>query len=113
MTITIRAALLMKPASCMAADMTTPGVVLHLRDVTGVIVDSFTAYWMGTPAQLFLNTHCKQLTAGRCLDLQLFRLLALNAELIAQVSACDLAPLAPSWVKHEVNQTATEAAAQS
>lgn len=95
-TLPIRAALLMRPVHCLASDMSTPGVLLHLRDTTGLFADTFTARWMGAGATEFVKAHAAELIPGRCLDLDLCALRCFGHELRARVHSCTLAPLPPS-----------------
>lgn len=96
-TLTLRAALLMRPARCLSTDQSTPGVVMHLRDTSGMFYDTLTVMWMGQDATNFLSEHYDAMPAGRCLDLQINGLRAHGNELRARIQNCSLAPLAPSW----------------
>jgi len=104
-TFPIRAYLRMRAGTCMAAD-TTRGIVLPLRDTGGLFPDGIAAQWLGQDAADFYNRHKDELTAGRCLDLELFHFRCVQNQLRASVKACRLAPLAPSWAKRTDKSTA-------
>ena len=107
--IYLRAALRMKPFTCLDAAR-QPGVLMLLHDITGLLVCELTVYWMGDDALKFLNTHRAALVPGRCVDVQLSALHIAQRggrpELTALVHSCVLAPLAvnhknPVSINHE------------
>ncbi|ABM37580.1 hypothetical protein [Polaromonas naphthalenivorans] len=98
-TLPIRAYLRMRAGTCVAAD-TTRGIALVLRDTGGLFPDGITVQWLGKEAAEFYDRHQHELTAGRCLDLELFHFRSVQNQLRASVKTCQLAPLAPSWIKH-------------
>ena len=99
-TLKLRACLRMRAACCVDMDG-NPGVLLALRDTTGLLQDDLAAYWIGADALEFMHQHLRELVAGRCLDVELHHLHAhAGVELRARVKACALAPLPPSWIKH-------------
>lgn len=102
----LRAALCMRAAGCVTPDG-EPGMLLALRDTTGLLHDGLTAQWLGTAAVAFLREHLQELVPGRCLDLEIYHIRAAGQELRARVKTCELAPLAPSWVKHAATQSTT------
>lgn len=101
-TLTVRAYLRMRAAGCTTPDGKR-GLVLALRDTGGLFPDGLTAQWLGVDATDFLERHLAELAPGRCLDLEIYHLRPVNAELRARVKACKLAPLPPSWIKHAEN----------
>lgn len=105
-TLPIRAYLRMRVGTCVAAD-TTRGMVLVLRDTGGLFPDGITVQWLGKEAAEFYDQHQGELTAGRCLDLELFHFRSVQNQLRASVKTCQLAPLAPSWIKHADKPTST------
>lgn len=98
-TLKIRGYLRMHAGSCVAPG-NTRGVVLSLRDTGGLFPDGVTVQWLGQEAAEFYDRHQDELTPGRCLDLEIFHLRGVQSELRARVKTCQLAPLAPSWIKH-------------
>lgn len=99
-TLKLRAYLRMRATCCVDRDGNT-GLLLALRDTTGLLQDDLTACWIGADALEFMHQHLRELVPGRCLDLALHHLHAhTGAELRARVQACALAPLPPSWIKH-------------
>lgn len=98
-TLPIRAYLRMRAVSCVDREGER-GMVLALRDTAGILHGDITAHWLGAEAAAFLDRHTAELTPGRCLDLELYHLRPAGAELRARIKTCQLAPLAPSWVKH-------------
>lgn len=97
--IKVTAFLRMRAASCVTRDGQR-GVVLKLRDTGELFPDGFAAQWLGNEATEFLRQHQDELAPGRCLELEIYYLRSVQAELRARVKSCALAPLAPSWVKH-------------
>ena len=95
----IRAYLRMHAGCCVTADKAR-GVVLTLRDTGGLFPDGITVQWLGQAAAEFYDRHQGELIPGRCLDLEIFHLRGVQNELRARVKTCQLAPLAPSWIKH-------------
>lgn len=103
-TLIARAALRARPYPCRTSD-NDPGMLLCVKDVGGLLESSFVAVWRGPEALEFCRKHSKELVPGRCLDIELSRLRMANHELRADVHACALAPLAPSW-QHAKDQPA-------
>lgn len=67
-----------------------------------VILNTLLAVWKGREALQFFEAHHHELRAGRPLELEIDRLRGHDGQWRAQVTACRLAPLAPSWrVKDE------------
>lgn len=95
-SLTIRAALRARPYTCQTPDQKR-GIKLLVKDTSGLIESNFIAVWIGPKALGFYRQHAADLVAGRCLDLQITRLRAVDYTLNADVQLCDLAPLAPSW----------------
>ena len=95
-TLHTRAALRARPYTCQTLDQKR-GIELLIKDTSGLIQSTFIAVWLGPQALQFYDKHATDLVAGRCLDLQITRLRAVNHELRADVHTCTLAPLAPSW----------------
>lgn len=110
--IKVRAFLTMKPVGCTTGSGldSERGLILAARDTSGLLVGGFSAQWLGTAAIRFLAQHHEELKPGRCLDLEIFHIKPANSELRARVKTCELAPLAPSWIKHEekLNQSTEE-----
>lgn len=97
--LALRAYLRMSASSC-----TVPGgprgLVVFVGDTEGLFPDGLRAQWLGEEAAAFLDTHKAELVKGRCLDLEVYHLRPVNNELRARIKTCQLAPLAPSWLKH-------------
>jgi hypothetical protein len=91
-----RAALRARPYTCQTPDQKR-GIKLLVKDTGGLIQSNFVAVWIGPKALDFYERHAADLVAGRCLDLQITRLRAVDCALNADVQLCQLAPLAPSW----------------
>jgi hypothetical protein len=91
-----RAALRARPYTCQTPDQKR-GIKLLVKDTSGLIQSNFIAVWIGPQALDFFQQHAADLVAGRCLDLRITRLRAVDYTLSADVQLCDLAPLAPSW----------------
>jgi hypothetical protein len=66
-----------------------------------VVINTLLAHWKGPDALTFFDAHQHELRAGRPLDLELDRLRGHDGEWHASVTACALAPLAPSWAGKE------------
>ena len=103
-TLTLRCALRARPYPCRLSreDGSAAGMLLRVKDTTGLIADGFIARWIGPDALAFCQQHSTELIAGRCLDLQLTRLRAIGNELRADVQQCGLAP---SWQGKPTNET--------
>lgn len=99
-TLHICAALRMRASSCAVAGGER-GMVLALRDTTGVFADDMAAIWLGPDAARFFDQHATELTAGRCVNLELYGIKRGPNELRARIKSCQLAPKAPSWTAHE------------
>ena len=114
--IHLRAALRMKALTCLDAAR-QPGVLLLLRDTTGLLMVDLTAYWLGDDALRYLDAHRADLLPGRCVDVQLSSLHIAQRggrpELQALVHSCLLAPPAPSHVKHALGLLSTTKAKQA
>lgn len=102
----IRAFLMSKPSECVsnASLEAERGFILRGRDTSGVFGARFSAQWMGKDAVEFLKANLQDLIPGRCVDLELFAVKPHGSELTAVIHACQLAPLAPSWIAHEANK---------
>jgi len=111
-TIKVRVYLMSKPNECTtgASLDAVRGISLSGRDTSGLLVGDFGGQWLGPQALDFLKTHREELVPGRCVDLEITHIKSLNSKHFAQVQACELAPKAPSWIKHEekLSQTTTE-----
>lgn len=103
-TLALRASLLTRAYSCTTADQQR-GLLLSVRDVTGVFAEDLRLTWLGANAITFLDTHKADLVPGRCVDLQVNAICPAGHELRGQIQACELAPLPPSWLKHQANQS--------
>jgi hypothetical protein len=97
--LTLRCALRARPARCQFIGG-AEGILLQVKDTTGLIEDSFVACLRGNAGLDLLRLHSADLIPGRCVDLQLIRLRAVHDGLRADVLQCSLAPLAPSWQAH-------------
>jgi hypothetical protein len=95
-TLATRAALRARPYTCQTHDQKR-GIKLLVKDTSGLIQSNFVAVWIGPKALDFYERHAADLVAGRCLDLKINRLRAVDYTLNADVQLCQLAPLAPSW----------------
>lgn len=102
-TLKVTAFLRMRAAGCVAPDGRR-GMVLVLRDTGGLFPEGITAQWLGPAAADFFDHHQAELAPGRCLDLEIYHVRSVNAELRARVQTCQLAPLPPSWIKHAEKQ---------
>ncbi|MFC5524044.1 hypothetical protein [Polaromonas jejuensis] len=98
-SLKVTAFLRMRASGCAAPDGRR-GMVLALRDTGGLFPNGITAQWLGPEAVDFLDHHQAELVPGRCLELEVYHLRPVNAELRARVKSCQLAPLPPSWIKH-------------
>ena len=103
-TLHTRAALRARPYSLPPCDK-APGVMMVMKDTSGLFHSSFVAVWRGPAALDFCREHAAELVAGRCLDIEVSRLRTLNNQLRADVQLCALAPLAPTWQKPSAAQT--------
>lgn len=65
-----------------------------------VTLNELTAVWKGEGALQFHAMHASDLVPGRGLELELDRLRTAGTEWRANVVHLQLAPLAPSWAKH-------------
>lgn len=99
----LRAALRMKALACLDASR-NHGVLMSLHDTTGVLACDFTGHWVGDAALNFLNANRPALIPGRCVDVRLsglhIEMRGGKAELRARIDACELAPEAPTHIKH-------------
>ena len=95
----LRAVLRMRASSCRAPGGQR-GMVLALRDISGLFAEVIEAVWIGPDAVAFHEQHQTDLIAGRSLDLEIDRFVAHADTLVARVKSCTLAPLPPSWIKH-------------
>lgn len=111
-SLTLRCALRARPARCQFIGG-TEGVLLQVKDTTGLIEDSFVACLRGNAGLDLLRLHSADLIPGRCVDLQLVRLRAVHDGLRADVLQCSLAPLAPSWLHTSTNPVAQANPAQA
>ena len=108
-TLHTRAALRARPYRCQtSATDKEPGMLLCVKDTSGLIQSSFVAVWRGPAALNFCREHAAELVAGRCLDIEVSRLRTLNNQLRADVQLCALAPLAPSWKTPAASTPASE-----
>lgn len=95
----LRAVLRMRASPCRTQGGER-GLLLALRDTTGLFAEVVEAVWIGPDAVAFHERHQKELIAGRGLDLEIDRLVAQAGTVVARVKSCALAPLAQSWIKH-------------
>jgi hypothetical protein len=88
------------------------GMLLSIRDVTGVFDDYLALAWLGPEGLAFMKANEAELVAGRCVDLEIYRVRSANtpagAELGGRIKSCALAPKAPSHIKHEEKLTQQE-----
>ncbi|MDB5967139.1 MAG: hypothetical protein JWQ72_3639 [Polaromonas sp.] len=96
----IRAALRMGPSTCRGPDG-QPGMLLAVRDVTGTFEETLAVAWLGSEGIDFMRQNSAELTPGRCVDLEIFKVRIAGTELRARIRTCAMAPKAPSHVKHE------------
>lgn len=103
-TIHLHAALRQRATTCRGDDGLT-GMLLALRDVGGALHAELTAVWMGGEGLRFMQEHAADLVAGRCVDVQVYRLcphyIDGRGELRARIAACRVLPKSPSQIKHE------------
>lgn len=83
------------------------GFLLSGKDTTGALYGEFVGNWLGAEALKFVKEHDAELIPGRCVDLQVTNVRPDDKQLRAVVVACQMAPEAPSWIKHREKQTAT------
>jgi hypothetical protein len=95
----LRAVLRMR-ASCCRTPAGERGVLLALRDLSGLFAEVIEGVWIGPAAVAFLEQHQTELVAGRGLDLEIDRFVAQADAVVARIKSCQLAPLPPSWIKH-------------
>ena len=86
--------------SCIALDGTQGMEMRFVKDVGGLFPEGLRARWMGHKAATFFNAHQAELRPGRALDVALYHIRSRDNETRAYIAAIQLAPLAPSWVKH-------------
>jgi hypothetical protein len=65
------------------------------------ILNELLVRWDGSDAVAFFDAHQADLRAGRGVNLELDRLRGHDGEWRARATHCELAPLAPSWQKHD------------
>jgi hypothetical protein len=65
------------------------------------VLNTLTVHWSGPDAIAFFDRHSAELRAGRGVQLELDRLRGHDGEWVALATHCELAPVAPSWQKHE------------
>ena len=114
-TLTLRAALRAHPYPCQFINDagSAAGMLLRVKDTTGLLADSFVARWKGPEALAFCQQHAAELIPGRCVDLVVNRIRAIGDELRADVLSCSLAPLAPSWKESPATPAAHAITAQA
>lgn len=105
----IRAYLRMRATGCTCTSGPR-GMLVRVADVEGLFPDGLTAQWIGTEAEAFLAAHVAELVPGRCLDLEISHLRPVKGDLRARIESCQLAPKAPSQIKHEQTTSSTEKA---
>jgi hypothetical protein len=80
-------------------------MLLSVRDVTGVFADYLALAWIGPEGVAFMKAHEAELVPGRCVDIEIYKVRSANtpagAELSGRIKSCELAPKAPSHIKHE------------
>lgn len=88
------------------------GMLLSVRDVTGVFYDYLALAWLGEEGLAFMKDNEAELVAGRCVDIEIYRVCSANTpagtELSGRIKSCALAPKAPSHIKHEEKLTQQE-----
>ncbi|MES2972408.1 MAG: hypothetical protein V4757_02320 [Pseudomonadota bacterium] len=101
--IALRAFLTMRPTGVVAGTAldSERGLLFVARDTSGLFPNGFSAAWIGPEAAKFYEEHAAELKPGRCVDLEIYHVRPVNAELRARVKSCALAPLPPSWIAHE------------
>jgi hypothetical protein len=79
--------------------------------------EAWSVTWAGAPARLWWNEHGSRLVAGQPIALDLFNLHVVPVtgrdivpEIHASILRCELAPVAPSWLRHANPTAATQAA---
>jgi hypothetical protein len=97
----------MRPGPCAASAAADAerGYILFGKDTTGALNGDFSGRWLGTQALQFVKDFEAELVPGRCVDLQVTNIRPQGAELRADIVTCQLAPLAPSWVRHAEKAT--------
>lgn len=102
-----------RPYTARASDGTQvlmlPVVEHDERDGKRVLLNELLAVWRGAEADRFWALHFPELKPGRGLDLELDRMRWDGREWRAHVTACRLAPMPPSWIKHEQATATAEA----
>lgn len=100
---TITATLLLRRAPYTAIGPQGETVVdlMFAKDAEGLFPHGLRARWAGPLAASFLRAHSGQLRPGRGLVVQLHHLHCHRDEVCARISTATLAPLPPSWVKHQ------------
>lgn len=95
----MRGRLTSKPGPVVAADRTR-GMSVTVIDLTKLFCAPIALQWMGSEATEFYERHKAELVPGRCLDLELFSFFPDQGQQRASVKTCQIAPMAPSWIKH-------------
>ena len=100
---TITATLLLRRAPYTAIGRAGETVVdlPFAKDAAGLVPHGLRARWAGPLAARFIRDHAGQLRPGRGLVVQLHHLHCHRDEVCATVSNAELAPLPPSWIKHQ------------
>ncbi len=99
-TTRLHAALRGNASTCIGTDGQL-GLLLPLRDVGGALYANLVAVWMGGEGLGFMHTHAADLVAGRCVDIEVYRVRPDGDELRARIAACHVLPKSPSQLKHE------------
>lgn len=80
---------------------------LHARERNGFFADPVCLGWTGPDADAFFKAHADDLKPGRALNVDLHHIKAGDGQVRARITSCTLAPLPPSWIKHQAKQTPT------
>lgn len=105
--VCVRVFLRMRPGPCAASALADAerGYILFGKDTTGALNGDFSGRWLGAQAMQFIKDHEAELVPGRCVDLQVTNIRPQGAELRAEIVTCQMAPLAPSWIRHAEKAT--------
>jgi hypothetical protein len=71
------------------------------KDARGLFPEGLRVRWIGEAGARFLDANIDQLRPGRGVQLAIYHLRARDGELRAHVANAQLAPLPPSWRKHQ------------
>ncbi len=100
--IQVRVFLRGRPGPCVASPSLDAerGFFISGEDTTGALRGDFVGRWLGPVALQFVKDHDAELVPGRCVDLQVTQVRSAGKELRADIVSCQMAPEAPSWIKH-------------